>query len=71
VGDAERTTLPIRIFARIRDALTPEVNVVGVLTIAVSFVAVAIVADTVSSWEKGQALWGIVLVSTPEGLTPT
>jgi len=36
-------TLPIRIFARIRDALTPEVNVVGVLTIAVSFVAVAIV----------------------------
>ncbi len=36
-------TLPIRIFARIRDALTPEVNVVGVLTIAVSFAVVAIV----------------------------
>jgi spermidine/putrescine transport system permease protein len=36
-------TLPIRIFARIRDALTPEVNVVGVLMIAVSFAVVAIV----------------------------
>jgi spermidine/putrescine transport system permease protein len=36
-------TLPIRIFGRIRDALTPEVNVVGVLTIAVSFAVVAIV----------------------------
>lgn len=36
-------TLPIRIFARIRDALTPEVNVVGVLTIFLSFLAVAIV----------------------------
>ena len=36
-------TLPIRIFARIRDALTPEVNVVGVLTILLSFVVVAIV----------------------------
>jgi len=36
-------TLPIRIFGRIRDALTPEVNVVGVLTIAVSFGVVALV----------------------------
>ena len=36
-------TLPIRIFARIRDALTPEVNVVGVLTILLSFGVVAIV----------------------------
>jgi spermidine/putrescine transport system permease protein len=36
-------TLPIRIFARIRDALTPEVNVVGVLTILLSFAVVAIV----------------------------
>jgi spermidine/putrescine transport system permease protein len=29
-------TLPIRIFGRIRDALTPEINVVGVLTVALS-----------------------------------
>jgi len=36
-------TLPIRVFARIRGAMTPEINVVGVLTVALSFAVVAVV----------------------------
>lgn len=46
-------TLPIRIFARIRDALTPEVNVVGVLMIAVSFAVVAIVQIIFQRGKRG------------------
>ncbi len=46
-------TLPVRIFARIRDALTPEVNVVGVLTIAISFAAVVIVQLTTRRGKRG------------------
>jgi spermidine/putrescine transport system permease protein len=46
-------TLPIRIYGRIRDALTPEVNVVGVLTILLSFLVVAIVQITSRSGRKG------------------
>jgi spermidine/putrescine transport system permease protein len=51
-------TLPIRIFARIRDALTPEVNVVGVLTIAVSFAVVAIVQIMTRRGKRGN-VYGI------------
>ncbi len=46
-------TLPLRIFARIRDALTPEVNVVGVLTIALSLAVVVIVQATSRRGKRG------------------
>ena len=36
-------TLPIRVYGRIRDALTPEVNVVGVLMVALAFAVVILV----------------------------
>jgi spermidine/putrescine transport system permease protein len=35
-------TLPIRIYARLRDAITPEINVVGVITLVLSFCVVFI-----------------------------
>jgi spermidine/putrescine transport system permease protein len=51
-------TLPLRIYARIRDALTPEVNVVGVLMVVISFVVVAVV-QVMSRRSKGGGLYGI------------
>lgn len=51
-------TLPIRIFGRIRDALTPEVNVVGVLMVALSFVVVALV-ELIIRRNRGGNQYGI------------
>ena len=51
-------TLPIRIYARIRDALTPEVNVVGVLMVVLSFAVVAVV-QVMSRRSKGGGFYGI------------
>ncbi len=50
-------TLPLRIYARIRDALTPEVNVVGVLTVALSFVVIAVV-QIISRRSQGGDFYG-------------
>lgn len=51
-------TLPIRIFGRIRDALTPEINVVGVIMVALSFVVVAIV-ELIIRRNRGGNQYGI------------
>ncbi|MFW5941509.1 MAG: ABC transporter permease [Chloroflexota bacterium] len=51
-------TLPIRIFGRIRDALTPEVNVVGVLMVALSFAVVAVV-ELIIRRNRGGNQYGI------------
>jgi spermidine/putrescine transport system permease protein len=51
-------TLPIRIFARIRDALTPEVNVVGVLMVILSF-AVVVIVQVTSRRNKGGGFYGV------------
>jgi spermidine/putrescine transport system permease protein len=50
-------TLPIRIFGRIRDALTPEINVVGVLTVALSL-GVATFVQIMSRRGKGGTPYG-------------
>ena len=47
----DSATLPIRIFGRIRDALTPEINVVGVLMVVLAL-AVAITAQFMSGRGK-------------------
>ncbi len=51
-------TLPIRIFARIRGDMTPEINVVGVLTVALSFAVVA-VAQILSGRSKEGIVYGL------------
>jgi spermidine/putrescine transport system permease protein len=50
-------TLPIRIFGRIRDALTPEINVVGVLMVVLSLGVVTFV-QIMSRRSKGDASYG-------------
>ncbi len=50
-------TLPLRIFGRIRDALTPEINVIGVLMIVLSLVVAAIVQITTRR-SKGETIYG-------------
>jgi len=50
-------TLPIRIYGRIRDALTPEINVVGVLMVVLSL-GVATFVQLTSRRGKGGGLYG-------------
>jgi spermidine/putrescine transport system permease protein len=50
-------TLPIRIYGRIRDALTPEINVVGVLMVVLSLGIVTFV-QLASRRGKGGGLYG-------------
>ena len=50
-------TLPIRIYGRIRDALTPEINVVGVLMVVLSLGDATFVQIT-SRRGKGGGLYG-------------
>ena len=51
-------TLPIRIYARIRDATTPVLNVVGVLTLALSF-GVVIILKVLSRRSEGGGFYGL------------
>jgi spermidine/putrescine transport system permease protein len=51
-------TLPIRIFARIREALSPEINVVGVLMVGLSLV-VATVVQITSRGNRGEGFYGV------------
>jgi len=51
-------TLPIRIYARIRDATTPVLNVVGVLTLALSF-GVVIIMKFLSRRSEGGGFYGL------------
>jgi spermidine/putrescine transport system permease protein len=51
-------TLPLRIFGRIRDALTPEINVIGVLMIVLSL-GVAAVFQIMSRRRKGGSFYGL------------
>jgi spermidine/putrescine transport system permease protein len=46
-------TLPIRIYGRIRDALTPEVNVVGVMMMLLAFFVVSVVQIVTRRNQKG------------------
>jgi spermidine/putrescine transport system permease protein len=46
-------TLPLRIFGRIRDALTPEINVIGVLMVVLSLVIAVVVQITTRRGEGG------------------
>lgn len=50
-------TLPVRIFGRIRDALTPEINVVGVLMVVLSLGVVTFV-QIMSRRSKGDTPYG-------------
>jgi len=51
-------TLPIRIYARLRDAITPEINVVGVITLAMSFGGV-IILKVLSDRREGGSFYGL------------
>jgi len=51
-------TLPIRIYARLRDAITPEINVVGVITLAMSFGGV-IILKLLSDRREGGSFYGL------------
>ncbi len=51
-------TLPIRIYSRIRDALTPEINVVGVITLAMSF-GVVLMLKVLSRRREGGGFYGL------------
>lgn len=46
-------TLPIRIFARIRDALTPQINVVGVIMVGLAFLVALVVQLTSQKGSRG------------------
>jgi spermidine/putrescine transport system permease protein len=50
-------TLPIRIFARIRDALTPQVNVIGVIMVALAFL-VALIVQLTSRKNGKEGIYG-------------
>jgi len=51
-------TLPIRIYGRIRDALTPEVNVVGVMMMLLAFFVVT-VAQIATQRNQKENIYGI------------
>lgn len=51
-------TLPIRIYSRLRDALTPEINVVGVITLAMSF-GVVFILKVLSRRRGGGGFYGL------------
>ncbi|MFV2044594.1 MAG: ABC transporter permease, partial [Anaerolineales bacterium] len=51
-------TLPIRIYGRLRDAITPEINVVGVITLAMSF-GVVIIMKVLSRRREGGSFYGL------------
>lgn len=51
-------TLPLRIFGRIRDALTPEINVIGVLMVILSL-GVATAFQIISQRRQGGGLYGV------------
>ena len=50
-------TLPLRIFGRIRDALTPEINVIGVLMVVLSLI-VATILQITTRRGKGETIYG-------------
>jgi spermidine/putrescine transport system permease protein len=50
-------TLPLRIFGRIRDALTPEINVIGVLMVVLSLI-VATILQITTQRGKGETIYG-------------
>lgn len=51
-------TLPIRIYARLRDALSPEINVVGVITLAMSF-GMVLILKMLSRRRGGGGFYGL------------
>jgi ABC-type spermidine/putrescine transport system permease subunit II len=53
----DTATLPIRIYGRIRDALTPEINVVGVLMVALA-IGVAVTVQIFTRKEQEGEVYG-------------
>lgn len=51
-------TLPVRIYGRIRESITPEVNVVGVLTLALSL-SVVVILKVLSGRREGGGFYGL------------
>jgi spermidine/putrescine transport system permease protein len=51
-------TLPIRIYSRLRDAITPEINVVGVVTLIMSF-GVVLLMKFLSRRREGGGFYGL------------
>lgn len=51
-------TLPIRVYGRLRDAITPEINVVGVMTLMMSF-GVGLMLRALSRRRTGGGFYGL------------
>lgn len=51
-------TLPIRVYGRLRDAITPEINVVGVITLVMSF-GVVVIMKILSRRREGGGFYGL------------